>query len=334
VVHANEHHQRQLKIKDLEVLRRSRNEGEMTISLNSIVRQPLTERIGEVWSGTSDLSLADLPASAVARAFRDNGAILFRGFGVDKSAFKAFTDVLCPNFMTYEGGASARQNVNGEDTLLTVTEPSMLHGIPLHGEMYYTSLKPYVLFFYCERPAAENGETTVADGAALYRDLKPETRKYFTDHKIKYVCTYPDGRWQQLFQTESASDVESYCRENNLLFHLQNDNSVVTEYVASAIAQPFYFDEPAFINNIFTMVRWEQAGFDIRVVRDENGERLPGAIIDELQELEIRHTYPVSWQPGDVLMVDNSRLLHGRYAFEDKERTILVRLGDRLPDSL
>ena len=304
----------------------------MTATITSVLREPLAGGVGEIWNGDPDMAIEDLPARDIAAALRKNGALLFRGFQGDTSAFKRFTDGLCPDFMKYEGGASARKKVDGHETLLTVTEPSMLHGIPLHGEMYYMKNRPSVLFFYCKTPASKDGETTVADGVALYHGLKPETRRYFSEHKIKYLCTYPDGRWQQLFHTDAPEDVEAHCKANDLDFHLQPDNSVVTEYVSSAISQPLYCDEPSFINNIFTMVRWEQAGFGQRLVRDENGEPLADEIIEELQDLEQRLTYPVAWRPGDIMMVDNTRMLHGRRAFDDTGRTIFVRLGGRLPE--
>lgn len=294
-------------------------------SVQTVSRRPFSDGYGEIWSGAGDLM--SLPPDDVTDAFRKRGAVLFRGFSSDRTSFKTFTDQLCGGFLNYEGGASARGKVDGQETVLTVTEPSMLHGIPLHGEMYYTKRRPDLLFFYCERPAAEDGETTVADGTALYRGLSPETRRYFTERRIKYVCTYPDGRWQQLFQTEDVADVAAYCDENDMTFSQRNDRSIITEYVTSAVSQPLFHEGPAFINNIFTMVRWEQAGFGLRVVRDEKGEPLSPWIVDELQELERRETRPVEWRPGDLLMVDNTRLLHGRRAFTDTNRSIFVRLG-------
>ncbi len=294
---------------------------------SSFSRAPLTEGYGEVWSGTADTPLTALDASEAKAALRRHGVVLFRGFRADRTSFKEFTDRLCGAFMNYEGGASARSKVDGQETVLTVTEPSMLHGIPLHGEMYYTKHRPDLLFFFCERPAAQDGETTVADGTALYRGLSQRTRDFFEICRIKYVCTYPDGRWQQLFQSDRVSDVEEYCRDNDMNFRRNDDGSIVTEYLTRAVSKPLFHAGPAFINNIFTMVRWEQAGFGIRVVRDEHGKPLAQDIIDELQQLERQETLPVSWRPGDLMMVDNTRMLHGRRSFTDTGRSIFVRLG-------
>ena len=43
-------------------------------------------------------------------------------------------------------------------------------------------------------------------------------------------------------------------------------------------------------------------------------------------------TIDITWQRGDVAIVDNTRCLHGRRAFAGAAREILIRMGDaRLP---
>jgi alpha-ketoglutarate-dependent taurine dioxygenase len=38
----------------------------------------------------------------------------------------------------------------------------------------------------------------------------------------------------------------------------------------------------------------------------------------------------VQWQAGDVLMIDNSRSMHGRVALAPDERRLYVRMGHRI----
>jgi alpha-ketoglutarate-dependent taurine dioxygenase len=49
-------------------------------------------------------------------------------------------------------------------------------------------------------------------------------------------------------------------------------------------------------------------------------------IVAELNEVAERITTEISWQTGDILMVDNTRIRHGRRAFSDTQRDIYVRL--------
>ena len=45
-----------------------------------------------------------------------------------------------------------------------------------------------------------------------------------------------------------------------------------------------------------------------------------------LNEIAERITAEINWQKGDILMVDNTRIMHGRRAFMDDKRDIYIRL--------
>jgi alpha-ketoglutarate-dependent taurine dioxygenase len=291
---------------------------------------PIFSDSGALWHAPASQAIVDLSPAAVTDLVRATGLVLLRGFDVDVPRFKQFTDSLCSEYRTYVGGASARRPVGGEETVLTVTEPDMTFGIPLHGEMYYTKHRPEVLCFYCARPAAVRGETTVADGVGLYQHLSPQLRELFATRRIKYVCTYPQGRWQQLFQTDDPAAVKAYCDRNDMTVTVRKDGSCVTEYLTSAILQKTGGPPPVFIHNMFTMLQWELSGAMHRVVRWEDGSALSAAIVNELLAFENQSAFPLSWQPGDVLVVDNTRFLHGRRDFSDSKREIYVRLGGSL----
>jgi hypothetical protein len=102
---------------------------------------------------------------------------------------------------------------------------------------------------------------------------------------------------------------------------------VTTEYVSFACRDSQYGGHRAFINNILTMTWWELHGVRHRIVRLEDGTPIPDAILDELRRIEAEITVPIAWQPHDLVMIDNTRYLHGRRAFTDKRREIYVRLS-------
>jgi alpha-ketoglutarate-dependent taurine dioxygenase len=293
-------------------------------------------RLGAMLScrgGAHPLSAVD--AAAVARLFRSAGLVLFRGFDVTMDSFKAFSEALCDGFMGYEGGASARPIVNNDPTMMTVLEPSKRFAIPLHGEMYYTKHRPQVLWFYCATPAERDGETTVADGTELYVRLSPSTRALFETHRIKYICTHPDGRWQELYRSGDLEVVRRHCADNETALRVdERDGSLVTEYVSGAVGASAFGTRRVFINNLLPMVQWEAQGFGQRIVRLEDGTSIPEPVVDELRAIAADATVPVPWQAQDVLMVDNTRFLHGRRAFTDPRREIYVRLSRALrPDA-
>lgn len=275
--------------------------------------------------------ILDLPVPEVLRAFRGMNLLLFRGFGMDLDRFRKLTERLTTGFVSYAGGAAARALVDGDPTMMTVSEPTHHYPVPLHGEMYYVENKPQILWFYCVKPVAEGGATTVGDGCWILENLKDSTRRLFEENRIKYVMIHPEGRWQKIFLTESLDDVRRHCEENRYTMRVdEKDGSIVTEYLSSAIWPTNHGNQRSFINNVFAITRWEQAGVPFRKVRLEDGRPIPEAVLEELWEVEGRATRDVAWEPGDVLMVDNSRFLHGRREFKDLSREIYVRLATGL----
>ena len=58
-----------------------------------------------------------------------------------------------------------------------------------------------------------------------------------------------------------------------------------------------------------------------------DGSEFPRGTLAAIVEVSARLTVDVGWEPGDTLVVDNGRYLHGRRAFTDPGRRILVRMG-------
>jgi alpha-ketoglutarate-dependent taurine dioxygenase len=54
-----------------------------------------------------------------------------------------------------------------------------------------------------------------------------------------------------------------------------------------------------------------------------DGSILPEAVWDELAWLTERLTVEVAWRAGDVLMLDNTRILHGRRRVEPGDGRLL-----------
>jgi alpha-ketoglutarate-dependent taurine dioxygenase len=57
----------------------------------------------------------------------------------------------------------------------------------------------------------------------------------------------------------------------------------------------------------------------------EDGSAIPPDVIADLKDVTERMTVPIEWQPGQFALIDNTRILHGREAFDDPDRKILAR---------
>ena len=54
---------------------------------------------------------------------------------------------------------------------------------------------------------------------------------------------------------------------------------------------------------------------------------LSNVVYEQLASVSAGLTFEVEWQAGDVLMVDNTRMMHGRRPVLDDDRLIWTRFG-------
>ena len=282
----------------------------------------------------------------IASILQDSRCILFRGFEATIEQFEQLTSSFTEDFMSYQGGGFtigpfSRSTINDNKTLLTATGKTQEFPLPLHGEMYYLSRPPDLIWFYCATPVTEGGETTIGDGAAIFKDLPEETQSLFRERRIRYERHLSDGNWQLAYQTDDRSAVERFCRANELDLTWGSDGSAVTCYRCSALRTDVH-GNTCFINGLLLLALTESAllsgdaaatvpeAANLKpdfVVRWEDGSRIDPAILKQIGKACGRNEVPIAWQKGDILMVDNRSILHGRRQSSGRDRKILVRMG-------
>lgn len=307
---------------------------------------PLDPAFGDMIQSDGEIALHDLDRDWLIDRFRQRGCLLFRGFRASTEEFERFSDSLGRDFSNYQGGGFRwgpldRKSLNAERTLLTATGQTQDFPIPIHGEVYYTARPPQMIWFYCARTAPEGGETTVADGRAAYEALGEATRDLLSAHRIQYLRELVDGDWQVAYLTHDRGEVERICREQGAEATWTEDGSLRTRYECSAL-----IDHPRrgrlFIGSILPVALGEAA---IRkgiipalaertgiaqypmVVRLDNGEPISSEVIEDLLAVSDAVSRPVQWQVGDLLVADNTWVLHGRRASPSGgDRAIYVRM--------
>jgi alpha-ketoglutarate-dependent taurine dioxygenase len=269
-----------------------------------------------------------LNKNTIVDLFKSHSMLWFRGFDLDPDGFVAFSNEFDKDFMRYAGGAYKREVISGNETLLSVTGNRQFYAVPFHGEMYYTHERPTILWFYCMVPPVNGGETTLCDGKMVLQELSRSTRDLFTSKRLKYIRTYKDGAWQEIFQTQDLAEVKKHCADNQIrLIRDEPNKSIVTEYVCSAVCRRLYGNDEVFVNNILPVVAQEEVGLETSLVRLEDGSRIPQDVVREILDVTDRCTVLVAWQKSDAVMIDNTRLMHGRKTIKDPQREIFVRMS-------
>ncbi len=289
---------------------------------------PITNETGMLIQPAAGHPPAFPDTTAVIEDFKRAGVLLFRGFGFDKDTFVTFSRGITPGFINYAGGAYPRDPIDGDDTVLSVTGNRQAFAVPFHGEMFYTKYRPTVLWFFCNTPPAAGGETTVCDGIQFYERLSPATKALFAKKQLKYVRHYKHGDWQKIYQSEDPADVERLCQERDTGFRFDpSDESVSTTYVTPAYNKDIYTGRTAFINNILPVIVQQSSGQEHSKVILEDDTPIPADVLTEIQEVAEELTIPLAWQTGDIAMINNTRCMHGRKAFEDMNREIFIRMA-------
>jgi alpha-ketoglutarate-dependent taurine dioxygenase len=295
---------------------------------------PMYEKFGTTIAAKDSLDLFELSIETIISLFKESGVLLFSGFDVDTNKFEQFSNLFGLDYMKYIGGAHNRKtiNENGDKTILSVgfyRNPNQqdTFELPLHADMFYTKSRPVFIWFYCVNPAETNGETTVCDGVEVYKELSEKALNLFKTKRLKYIRYYPNGIWQERFQTDDLNIVEKLCKESDLNLKVDSSTQLITtEFIQSALVKTKWSNQDAFVNSILS-VEWQEAhGKTDSLIRLEDDSKIPEEVMQEIKEVTSRLTRKISWNKGDIVMMDNTRMLHGRKAFSDQKREVYIRM--------
>jgi alpha-ketoglutarate-dependent taurine dioxygenase len=292
----------------------------------------ISDPFGSTIDGTPQDKVSDIDPNTVRDLIKTRGTVIFSGFRTPLSEFEQYIRQFGDDFMNYQGGSYVRQKVSADDKLLSTRsaiarDKEDSFELPLHGEMYYTNSRPVMLWFFCERPADSDGETTVCDGAQIYDALSKESKELLAKKKLKYIRRYKDGEWQRIYQTDDLNEAIRYCADNGLNAHVEDGGVFATEYLAPGVIKSRWGNHLVYINSMLPVLWQEQQfGRSTSLVRLEDGSKIPQHLVDEVVAAQQRLIIPMAWQRGDFAVLDNTRTMHGRRPFADPQREIFLRM--------
>ena len=322
------------------------------ISPAQIRRKPIEIRVDTetlplvVGAESPDLDLVqwcEMRREWIEQALVRHGAILLRNFSVGSlEEFERVTRAVSPSLLEYKERSTPRKSV-GHDIYTSTEYPAHLD-IVQHNENSYASTWPRKIFFYCHLPAGNGGETPLADSREVYRRLSKETRGLLTEKKVMYVRNYGLGidlSWQDAYQTSDASEVESYCRAASISWEwLDGGRRLRTRQVRPAVAKHPVTGEWLWFNqaHLFHTSGLDQAtqqALHAAYAEEDlprqtflgDGTPVPVNMLDEVREVYQQTLQCFHWQKGDVLIVDNMLISHGRKSFTGP-RKIYVAMSE------
>jgi len=287
---------------------------------------------------------ADRPRPVLAAAIRDvidealpeSGGVLLRGLPLtDKAGFEQVVADLGYDRVGYQGGIAVRKNDSG--VALNASQEDHRITLSPHNEMAYLPSYPRKIFFFCESEALRGGEVPINDIRETAKILPGHIQAAFRARGLRYhrhlprVSSRGEMGWVETFGTQDKGLVEQHLRESGFEFQWSDDDRLRYHYYADAfIAHPETGEELWF--NQVTELHCSYWRSHPDFPSDLPDHEYPatttygdGTAFDEdqisfLRGVIWRTTRAVRMRQGDVLVLDNQVLQHGRFAFEGPRR--------------
>lgn len=273
------------------------------------------------------------------------GALLFRDHNIkDEQQFERFVAAsTCEEWVDYREAATPRSHVNGN--VFTSTEYPPKERIFFHNENSHTTSWPLYLAFYCEAPPIAGGETPLCDCRRLSGLIPEKIRQRFEKHGILYSRSFGYGvgiPWQKGFPVTSRVEMEQYCLAQDMTPEWQGGDKLKIRYRRPAVRihpvthEEVWFNHATFFN-CYSLTPETRALIDEFIGKENapyntyygDGEEISEATIEALKDLYQECSVKFSYQAGDVLLIDNMLMAHGREPFEGY-RKILVTMTKKI----
>jgi hypothetical protein len=155
--------------------------------------------------------------------------------------------------------------------------------------------------------------------------------------------------WPEMFETDDRAAVEAFCRSEGIEFTWKPDGSIrLVNYTPAAVVHPrtgrkVWFNS---VHNFYPTWAWELRRLkrylpaalmgayeraQMRRVAAEDrpnyatfgdGGEIPPESIERIRQAYWDHAVMFDWQAGDVLLLDNIRMAHGRMPYRGQRRVL------------
>ncbi|MEP3225736.1 MAG: TauD/TfdA family dioxygenase [Parasphingorhabdus sp.] len=275
--------------------------------------------------------------SVVDAQLAASGAVLFRGFAVPTiEDFDVAVQAYGAENFPYADSLSNAVRINLTPRVFTANEAPPDTSIFLHHEMAQTPIYPSKLFFYCNIAAEEGGATPLCRSDILLTKMteeNPQLVEAFAEKGVRYTHSMPaqddaqsgQGRsWRSTLGVDQKSQAEIRLSELGYAWQwLGQDALRVTSPRLDAV-RTLSDGRRTFFNQLIAAYRgWADARNDpAKSICFGDGSAIDSAQMQSAISLADALSFDLKWQAGDVVLVDNFLVMHGRRPFKGKRKVL------------
>lgn len=271
------------------------------------------------------------------RQVQTEGAILFRDFPLrDADDFDRFVTAFGMESFRYEDSLSNAVRISYTPRVFSANEAPADVTIYLHHEMAQTPIFPSKLFFFCQQPAVEGGATPLCRSDILFRRILhecPDFAQQCETKGLRYTNVMPSqndaasgmGRsWQNTFRAQSRAEAEARLSELGYTWEWLSDGCLrATTPVLPAVREVSPHRKVFFNQLIAAFQGWKDSRNDpSKAITFGDGTALDREIVLLVAGLAEQLTFDMPWQQGDVALVDNYLVMHGRRTFRGSRKVL------------
>jgi len=265
--------------------------------------------------------LVHADTGAIREAIESHGAVLLRGFEITLEAFAALGRALCSTSVFNE--SPNRELLGDRDRVQSVNLGN--DPFPLHPEMAREPWRPDLAMFACLDPPGVGGQTNVCDGIAIADGLPAGLRQSLEGKQLFYVRSASPEMLRYWLGTADPDDSLLAAPPASCPYWFRRSPRGILRGFSRPVLEPTLFQQRSAFANFLLFARDYLRVSHIPLLE---GEAFDDEVVDTVRSTARSLTYSHRWMQGDIILLDNSRYMHGRKAIADaSERRIATYFG-------
>ncbi len=265
-------------------------------------------------------SILNIEKEYVLKNLKEHGSLQLKNFDVSVDSFSKFIGKIASRITNDPARKASTENTQ------LIMSGNMAMG--LHLENGNAPFVPDFQFFYCQKAPKKLSRTTYCDGAKAFQHLSEVTAKLLQNRKIMYTRVIDELKWKKYFSTELNNQVHSL---KEILPFLPKDTQIIEhdngkiEWRVRRFA--VYKDVMSKLLVQAHCILAPSINYDIPRITWSDGSLINPSILSEIIMSCEKETYPMNLEDGDVVILNNHRVMHGREEILDSNRVLFGGQG-------